>query len=151
MRKPKKPGKKRPSVFQVGFANLVFIQNKIWELRNAEGYQAAEAQRQADGSGTMAAGTAAQQAAIRLMIATWESIANMVLPIDQIGQETVFGSTPVGYMWDGLYAAILVYRPGEPGYASKFEALYTAYGNWIGTKPSDYQSRAAQGLNANFG
>jgi hypothetical protein len=161
MAKQKKPGKKKivpprkkkVSIFKVGFSNLNFIQDKIKELRSAGNYQSAETQRQTDGSGTMAAGSADQQAAIRLMIGTWESIANMVLPLDPIGQESIFGSTPVGYMWDGLYAGIWIIRQNEnePGYASRFEQLDTAYMAWISTKSAGYQSDAAQGLNANFG
>jgi hypothetical protein len=147
------PRRREPSIFRPGFSNLNFVLEIIRERRNAEDYRAAETLRQADGSGTMAAGSAAQQAAIRLMISTWESIANLVLPLDRISQETIFGSTPIGYMWDALSSGVVIIRQNDndPAYAGKFEQLDNLYNAWLSTKPADYQSRAAQGMNTNFG
>ncbi len=150
-RRGRAPEKKKNVPFKSGFADLNFVQAKIMELRSTPAYQTAEAQRQTDGSGTMASGSASQQQAIRLMIQTWESIANLVMAIDRIGREAVFGTTPIGYMYDALEAGILIIRQNDPGYASMFEQLDQAYSAWLSSKPADYQSRAAQGLNANFG
>lgn len=155
-KKPKVPGKRSPNKFARGFADLPFVQNKILELRSAADYQAAVAPLVANnyhGAAAMATGTPVQQAAVRLLIGTWEAIANMVSSINQVGQESIFGTTPVGFMYDALSAAIVVIRQndGNPNYAAKFEALDVAYLAWIADKGAVYQSLADQGLNANFG
>ena len=155
-KKPRVPGKRSPNKFARGFADLPFVQNKILELRNAADYQAAVAPLVANnyrGSGAMATGSSVQQVAVRLLIGTWEAIANMVSSINQVGQESIFGTTPVGFMYDALSAAIVVIQQNDsnPNYATKFTALDQAYTTWIGTKGAEYQSLADQGLNANFG
>lgn len=156
MKRLKKPGKKKPKKikgFAKGFADLNFILGKIKDLRSGAAYQAAEGTRQskANGAYDMAIGTDAEKAQVRLMIDTWESIANLALGIGAISRNAIFGSAPIRYMWRALRPAIDKFRVNEPGYASRFEEVSVAYDTWLTAQGPGYTSEVDQGLNAMFG
>lgn len=161
-RKPKKTagkdGKRKGHTrFPKGFRDLSFAQDKIAELRSAPDYQAAEATRQNKGpdewgSYNMYNGTTTEVAQVRLMIDTWENIANLALGVQGPSRQAIYASTPIRYMWTNLFRAIEKFRVNEPNYASRFEELKDAYTVWLNAQnDSGYTSSVDQGLNAMFG
>jgi len=90
--------------------------------------------------------------AIRLMVNTWEQIAIQVLGGCPPADDRFFASNPVGHMWDALKPGIDVVRDDLGNqYAGNFEALNRKYRNWLKKQPKSYQSRALDGINAQFG
>jgi hypothetical protein len=126
-------------------------------LRTTPQYHAAEVMRRAMSAAAMASSPETSQpyASIRLMIGTWETIANRVRGNAEL-TVPFYENNPVGHMWNALSPAIKIIR-GEfkarsgTYYAAQFEKLNRSYKAWLKTKPAGYRTAALQGLNAQFG
>jgi hypothetical protein len=104
----------------------------VTHLRLNPPYQAAEAIRRRSGSASMAAASAesTDQAAVLLLIGTWERIAIMASDLSPAQRSKFFRCAPVKLMWDALRPAIDTFG-GTERFAPEFEKLSRSYESWL--------------------
>lgn len=128
----------------------------IERMRSDHHYHAAEMlRRQTDGrAATMAAAPSdsREQAAVRLLISTWELIAVLMRGVRT--KDKIYEVTPICHMYEALEPAIMYFRKEAPDYAVNFEKLNVDYRAWLKKKKKSatYVSAACGGLlHARFG
>src|SRR6266536_4244199 len=103
----------------------------VTQLRLNPPYQVAEAIRRRSGAAAMAAAGAdsTDQAAVLLLIGTWERIAIMAGGLSPAQRAKFFRCAPVKLMWEALRPAIDALG-GAERFAPEFERLSRSYESW---------------------
>jgi hypothetical protein len=129
---------------------------RIYSMRSDFNYHKAEVMRRqiGGGSGAMAAADAgsAENAAVHILISTWDSIAVLMRGVKT--KDKVYEVNPICHMYTVLEPAIIFFRQSTPDFAADFENLNGDYHAWLTKKKksASYVSAACAGLmNARFG
>jgi hypothetical protein len=124
-------------------------------MRSNSDYYAAEVMRRDVGGARSlveSGSTSEGQAAARLLIVTWESIAVLLRGVR--AKDKIYEVTPICHMYDALEPAIKYFRQDAPEFAAEFEKLNADYRAWLKKKKKSgaYVSAACGGLlHARFG
>jgi hypothetical protein len=132
----------------------------ILMMRSTQPYHDAEVLRRLmGGSAPMALSPPGSEAhaAVRLLIGTWENIANRVRAGGPLTTQ-FYKDNPVGHMWYALWPGIKIlrgkgFKNKNVGafYAREFQQLNIRYKTWLITQPASYRTAALEGINAQFG
>ena len=126
------------------------------QLRMTAPYQEAEAIRRAKGAETMAMlpDASREQAAVRLLIGTWERIAMFAQDFSEAQRDRFFRCHPVALVWSALGPAVLALRENGqvgPRFGAELEHLAGLYRQWTETKAgAEYRTEAQQTVCALF-
>lgn len=127
----------------------------IDRMRSDGNYYAAEVLRRNLGGAEVMVGAGATreaQAAVQLLIVTWEGIAVLLRGVRT--RDKIYDVTPICHMFDVLEPAIKHFRREVPEFAAEFEKLNADYRAWLKKKKKSgtYVSAACGGLlHAKFG
>jgi hypothetical protein len=94
-----------------------------------------------------------EYAAIRLLVGTWDRIAQIVGRLSPPEQVQIFVCHPFGLMWRSLEPAIEVLRKNiDPSFAADFEAVHRQYYDWTRTEGGhNFNTLSRQAVHACFG
>ena len=125
----------------------------IYSMRTNAGYQVAERRRRDKNNiAEMAESEDLDDAnAVKLLINTWETIALLVLDLDDEDKEHVFASVPFAYMFTELNDAIEILGCKFPYLAANFRLVSKQQAAWLKFKDDRYQTGESGGMHALFG
>lgn len=125
----------------------------IYSMRTNAKYQVAERRRlDQNNIAAMAESEDLDDAsAVKLLINTWETIACMVLELDDEDKEQIFVCVPFTYMFTELNDAIEVLGCKFPYLAANFRLVSKQQAAWLKFKDDRYQTGEQGGMHALFG
>jgi hypothetical protein len=125
----------------------------IYTMRTNSGYQGAELRRRTVNNVAEMAESEDPEVsgAVKLLINTWETIACLVLDLDDEDKEHIFASVPFTYMFTELNDAIEVLGCQFPYLAANFRLVSKQQAAWLKFKDDRYQTGESGGMHALFG